>query len=67
MLLPGEIYCAAAVTGSVAFGSAALASTAFVPQTPLVRVYPKTPRRIASQIGTQFAYSKKGARYADTQ
>ena len=53
MLLPGEIYCAAAITGSVAFGSAALASTAFVPQTPLVRVYPKTPRRITSQLGTQ--------------
>ena len=52
-LLPDEIYCAAAITGSIAFGDAALASTAFVPQTPLVRVYPKTPRRIASQLGTQ--------------
>ena len=66
MLLSGEIYCAAAVTGSVAFGDAALASTAFVPQTPLVRVYPKTPRRIASQLGTQYLLYKEGERHADT-
>ena len=54
------------LTGSVAFGSAALASTAFVPQTPLVRVYPKTPCRIASQLGTQYLLYKEGERYADT-
>ena len=54
------------LTGSVAFGSAALASTAFVPQTPLVRVYPKTPCRIASQLGPQYLLYKEGERYADT-
>lgn len=44
MLLPDKICCTAAVTGSVAFGSAALASMSFVKRPLLGACAPKTLR-----------------------